>query len=467
LNVPTSIATNTRITNTLAITTNSLGNNPIDDLSSTSGTVYQIVPIATARAGSNGQVFAVEGNVTVVPATFSAGEWELQDDTGGITAFYTPAPTIALGDRVRLVGVFDNSFGAQPELSSPRYFANLGPGITPAPKLYTTGQVVAGSSQGWLVTISGTLSSLTNCSGNYHLAVNDGSGAADVFINAYSNSAIDPCGRGFANGDWVQVTGFSTVFSPTYEVRPRMASDLVQYPRVLSVSPVNGAIEVPLAATITATFNTTLTNVSGSTFLLQGPGGAVAGTVAYNPATKTAVFTPTAPLAANTLYTATLKASLAASNGLTLMPAQDYVWSFRTHQPTPDLSTSTKVNSVNGAVLAGQWVTYTITLNNTGDGDATAVITDVLGSYYGVARPLDFTQPTTGTLTWTGIVTAGQSVTLQFVAQVKGPQALPQGPQLLMNSAQINDGMHAPFTVDDPMPPTITIYGVYLPLIKR
>jgi uncharacterized repeat protein (TIGR01451 family) len=133
----------------------------------------------------------------------------------------------------------------------------------------------------------------------------------------------------------------------------------------------------------------------------------------------------------------------------------------------PNLATSTKVASATGAVLPGALVTYTITLNNTGGANATARITDVIGSYYTVYQALDFTQSPTGTLTWTGVVTAGQSVTLRFVAQVKSLVQLPVGQTTLANSMAVNDGVHAPFVVSTGSAPTVRVYGNYLPLIQR
>jgi uncharacterized repeat protein (TIGR01451 family) len=477
LTVPTSIASNTRFTNTIQIAGSGLGNNPIDDLSSASGTVYQIVPVATMRAGSIGQVFAITGTVTVEPGVFTFNGQNrymyIQDSTGGVLVYRDGGlDPVARGHIVRIVGSRDE-YKAETEFvpANASDVLDLGAGIVVSPLVTNTGSIDE-SVEGELVQISGQI---TGKPAAYRLQVNDGSGMVEV--NRYFNlgQTTDPNYIDFTPfgvGDYVRVVGvtrgYTESFGFTREVLPRGPIDIAEYPRVLSVSPAPAATGVAVAAPITAAFNLTMTNVSGSTFLVQGPGGAVAGTVAYDSATKTAVFTPTAALATNTLYTATLKATLLADNGLTLMPGQDYVWSFRTRLAAPDLSASTKANSVTGAAVhSGQWVTYTITLSNTGDGDATAVVTDVLGSYYSVAAALDFTQPTTGTLTWTGVVTAGQSVDLQFVAQVKGPQDLPLGPQLLMNSAQVSDGVHSPFNVDDPMPPTITIYGVYLPLIKR
>jgi len=102
--VPTSIANGTRITNTIEITATGSGNNPIDDLSSASSTVYQ--NRTDQRCGApetNGQVFAVEGQVIVVPGTYSTREWELQDASGAIVMFYSPAPSVALSDHIRVV----------------------------------------------------------------------------------------------------------------------------------------------------------------------------------------------------------------------------------------------------------------------------------------------------------------------------------------------------------------------------
>ena len=117
LTVPTSIANSTRITNTITITATGSGNNPIDDLSSASSTVYQIVPISAARAGTNGQVFAVEGQVIYAPNTLGTAEWGVQDASGGISVFYSPAPVAALGDRVRLVAT-RSAFSGQAQLGS-------------------------------------------------------------------------------------------------------------------------------------------------------------------------------------------------------------------------------------------------------------------------------------------------------------------------------------------------------------
>jgi len=136
--------------------------------------------------------------------------------------------------------------------------------------------------------------------------------------------------------------------------------------------------------------------------------------------------------------------------------------------PEPDLSTSTKVSAYPGQrVMPGDLVTYTITLNNTGDGNATATCIDVLSPYYTVYDAMDLTESPAGTLTWSGVVPAGQQTALHFVVQVAGPSDLPVGITVLDNGVLIDDGLHPAFLVSDLTPPWARIYGVYMPLVSR
>lgn len=230
LTVPTTISSATRITNTLTISAVEAGDDPANNTASASSTVYQIVPIATARAGALGEVFAVEGSVTYVPGTYNASGWALQDASGGIAVFYTPAPSVQLYDRVRLVAARGNNRGEE-QLGTPvYYFQNLGsgPAVTPLP--FTTGQIASGNTQGWLSVITGTISGLGACSGNYQFNVDDGSGAAVVFVDL--DTAIDVCALGAVNGGPISVIGYSTEFTNTvpptitYEVKPRFPADV-------------------------------------------------------------------------------------------------------------------------------------------------------------------------------------------------------------------------------------------------
>jgi uncharacterized repeat protein (TIGR01451 family) len=138
-------------------------------------------------------------------------------------------------------------------------------------------------------------------------------------------------------------------------------------------------------------------------------------------------------------------------------------------KPVADLTTSTKVSDPAGQqVRAGDLVTYTITLINTGGLDATATAIDSLPGYYTVYDAGDFAEAPAGTLTWTGTVPGGGQVELQFVAQViDGLVGLPLGVTPLANSVLVDDGIHESFYVLDPLPPWVIKYGVYLPIVSR
>lgn len=82
-------------------------------------------------------------------------------------------------------------------------------------------------------------------------------------------------------------------------------------PTVLSVVPANGTSGVSASSTVvTAVFDQAMTasTINGTTFQLLDPSNnPVAGTVAYNPATQVATFTPTTQLSWSTTYTASVQ----------------------------------------------------------------------------------------------------------------------------------------------------------------
>jgi len=108
-------------------------------------------------------------------------------------------------------------------------------------------------------------------------------------------------------------------------------------PRVQGVYPMDGSTDVPLNATVQATFNKSMdpTSINASTFTLSAAGPlaspsikAVEGTVTYVAATRTAVLTPAADLGQYTFYTATVSGDVQDTSGNTM--GDDYTWQFRT-----------------------------------------------------------------------------------------------------------------------------------------
>jgi len=108
-------------------------------------------------------------------------------------------------------------------------------------------------------------------------------------------------------------------------------------------APTNTAI----AAVFTEDMSPSTINAASFTLTTPGPGGNPAGTVTYAVGSRTAVFTPTAVLAAGATYTATittaatdLAGNALAGNQAALPSASDYVWTFTT-SAAPDIISPT------------------------------------------------------------------------------------------------------------------------------
>ena len=151
--------------------------------------------------------------------------------------------------------------------------------------------------------------------------------AANTTYTANLTPAIvDAANNPLAATSW----SFTTVAAPPADTTP---------PIVTATVPAANATGVSTGASVTATFSEAVTGVSGSTFTLSGPGGAVAASVSYDSASKTATLTPGAALAFNTTYTANLTAGIAdAANN----PLAATSWSFTTAAAPPPASTRIK-----------------------------------------------------------------------------------------------------------------------------
>jgi hypothetical protein len=138
-------------------------------------------------------------------------------------------------------------------------------------------------------------------------------GAGGVFPNQSWN----------ASNYWVDAVFSDTAPGPGGDTTP---------PTVTATVPVNGATNVAVVATVTATFSEPLdqATLTTATFELRdGANTLVNASVSYNPTTKTATLTPSSAMTAETVYSAKLKGGEIkdlAGNAL----AADYVWSFTT-----------------------------------------------------------------------------------------------------------------------------------------
>jgi hypothetical protein len=125
-------------------------------------------------------------------------------------------------------------------------------------------------------------------------------------------------------------------------------------PTVISAIPPNSTKGACPNSLVTVTFSKAMkaSSISGTTFTLTGPGSAsVAGQVSYDAPSNTAIFTPSATLALNTAYTATI--TTGARDTFDNPLARKLAWSFvtgaTTCQPGPPsvLSTAPLDSAIN------------------------------------------------------------------------------------------------------------------------
>jgi hypothetical protein len=202
-------------------------------------------------------------------------------------------------------------------------------------------------------------------------------------------------------------------------------------PTVIATVPVNGAVNVPFNQALTAAFSVAMNpaTIDAATFTLKSTisGTAVTGVVTYVAAGSIATFTPSAPLAATTEYTATITTGAMDTLGNSL--AHNYNWTFTTAalpaaiQPTvistipQNLATLVPLNQIVSAIFSVPMTpatittitppTFTLTYVPTAGG----AITPVAGlvAYAAVGNTLTFT-PAANLLpstTYTATITTG------------------------------------------------------------
>jgi hypothetical protein len=99
-------------------------------------------------------------------------------------------------------------------------------------------------------------------------------------------------------------------------------------------------------------------NSPATTFTLTLNGASVPGTVSYVVATMIATFTPSAPLAANSTFTATITTGVQDTSGIAMAPP-NVVWTFTTSPPCPPPVGLALGAACTYGVLAGSTVTNT------------------------------------------------------------------------------------------------------------
>jgi hypothetical protein len=209
-------------------------------------------------------------------------------------------------------------------------------------------------------------------------------------------------------------------------------------PRVISSIPDNNASSVPLNELLGATFSEPMdrATLSTNTFKLSSPQGAVAGTVISTSTTVT--FEPTAQLAPNTLYTATITVGATSTSAVAL--GSPHVWSFQTGTMTSVIGNPVDLGTASNFVLLGM-------------SGITNVPTSIIVGNIGVS-PIDSTAVTG--LPLTPDASNQFSLTPQVTGRVYASNFAAPTPDML--TAAIGD-MHTAFTAAAGRAPDVTELG--------
>lgn len=189
------------------------------------------IPIAAARTQAQGSTVTVMGLVTVPSGDFRSSSedngFAVQDQTGGIWVSLKKNPNLTLGQKVLVTGILGVSAAKLQIVPSDPAAVRALPGKE---LRVATGQVGT-ATLGYIVTIEGTVTGqgvVNDPPYGYKLWIDDGSGPAQVYLNASTN--IDAKAPHFKPGRAIRVTGFGNQYDTYYEVDPRSKQDIVPLP---------------------------------------------------------------------------------------------------------------------------------------------------------------------------------------------------------------------------------------------
>ena len=186
------------------------------------------ISIAEARSLPLGTIVTIDGVVTVPSGAFSSSTFDqgfaIQDRTGGIYVSTPDNLGFDLRQQVRVTGkLADTVLPGLLVLVDVTAVKTHGSGPKVQPLPVATGDV-GEDTEGKLVTITGTITQpvINDLPFGFIIFINDGSGEVHSFVCASTGIDVSL----LIPGQTVEVTGFSGQFADSFEVDPRIQSDI-------------------------------------------------------------------------------------------------------------------------------------------------------------------------------------------------------------------------------------------------
>jgi hypothetical protein len=251
------------------------------------------------------------------------------DTTAPLVSATNPANGASgVGTNQNIVATFDKGMDSSTITGST--FTLTGPGATPVSGAVTYSTI------GDTATFTPSLPLLTNIT--YTATIT--TGATDLSGNTLASLFV-----------WTFTTGFTTDTTP---------------PTVTLLNPADDQPGVLIDASVNATFDKAMdpSTINPQTFTVTGPGATVVvGKVSYDVSDMIATFTPVSPLAASTLFTATISgAKDLAGNALAIT-----VWNFSTGTSTSGMSPLNLGAATGFSILASTTITSPTPITVNGD----------------------------------------------------------------------------------------------------
>lgn len=239
-------------------------------------------------------------------------------------------------------------------------------------------------------------------------------------------------------------------------------------PKVISVSPADGALDCPITQTFTVTFDQEMqaTSINAGTLYIHATGGfALPAVVAYDAATRTATLVPSSPLVARTTYYVHLTTSVKSAEGLSVQGAR-LVWHFRTLNNTPPRVVAT--SPVDGSVNCPLNQVMSITFDSPMDPDKLTGTSFYFAKRGGPVLPATITyDPATKTATLTPKAELEEAATYEVSLIgtatgingmfVYGAPIVWRFTTILVQPPAVQTRMPAPGAADQPLDVTVTV----------
>jgi uncharacterized repeat protein (TIGR01451 family) len=228
--VDAQVADGSILTNTVNATTDVPGDDLANNEASWPTSVYQVVPIATARARADFEYAAITGTITAMPGIYNNFVMFVQDSSGGIEIYDGNLTGLGYdeGDVLRVVGHLETYQGVR-ELV-PCSIEVLSVGTMPTPIVYATGDITY-TTEGWWIQVEGFVSSIVPAGINRKFNLDDGSGPVEIFVDGSSPGLVAWFEANVHVGEYWRIQGVAARYYETPQVWPRYTTDFTElYP---------------------------------------------------------------------------------------------------------------------------------------------------------------------------------------------------------------------------------------------